>query len=336
MAIAEETKLNADEGSSGAADMRPIPTPLKLQVRRLQYTVAPLIVFLAAAVTAGFLWNRHIGPTGTMGEVAAANVLITAPAHGQLVTLPREVSDRNLEKFDRVRAGDVVARMDDTPFINAARTHENDLDKLRRQLSAKQQQLAALIGGAGAGAGAPTTQKSSPGNVEALRGDIAVLEDQVRFKEGMLQDLNQKISACTIRSPVNGTITTIFAQPGTTVRQGREIMTITEDQGQYIVSYVRQTGGVKPKKDMLVDIRVDGGPGGERRISRSRVQEVGNQIEPVPPQQLANPRMPEFGVPVRIAMPSDVKLRPGELVGVVFRPELNATIAGAAGASATD
>jgi hypothetical protein len=67
------------------------------------------------------------------------------------------------------------------------------------------------------------------------------------------------------------------------------------------------------------------------------VQEVGNQIEPVPPQQLANPRMPEFGLPVRIAMPSDVKLRPGEMVGVIFRPELNqAALAGAAGASATD
>src|SRR5688500_12674622 len=126
---------------------RQIPTPLKLQVRRLQYSVAPHIVFLAAALTAGFLWKRHVGPTGMVGEVAAANVLVTAPAHGQLVTLPREVSDRNLERFDRVRAGDVVARMDDTPFINAARNYENELDKLRRQLSNKQQQLASLIGG---------------------------------------------------------------------------------------------------------------------------------------------------------------------------------------------
>ena len=199
MAIVEETKLN--QGDSGAADTRPIPTPLKLQVRRLQYSVAPLIVFLAAAVTAGVLWKRHVGPTGTMGEVAAANVLITAPAHGQLVTLPREVSDRNLERFDRVRAGDVVARMDDTPFINAARNYENELDKLRRQLSNKQQQLATLIGGVAGGGGASTTQKASPGNVEGLRGDISVMEDQIRFQEGMLQDLNQKISACTIRSP---------------------------------------------------------------------------------------------------------------------------------------
>ena len=124
MAMAEESKLN--EGDTSVVDTRPIPTPLKLQVRRLQYSVAPLIVFLAAAVTAGFLWKRHVGPTGT--------------------------------------------------------------------------------------------------------------------------------------------ITTIFSQPGTTVRQGREIMTITEDQGQYIVSYVRQNGGFKPKKDMLVDIRVDGGPGGERMV----------------------------------------------------------------------
>src|SRR5687768_13997443 len=229
MAIAEETKLN--QGDSGAVDTRPIPTPLKLQVRRLQYSVAPLIVFLAAALTAGFLWKRHVGPTGMVGEVAAVTVPITAPATGTLVALPKEVSDRNIEKFDRVRAGDVIAKMDDAPFINQARVHENELDKVRRKLSEKQQQLAVLTGGSTGTGKAPATQKAPapPSDVSNLKVEIATLEDDVRLHEGMLTDLNQKIAACTIRSPVSGTVTSVVAQPGTTVRQGREILSVTED-----------------------------------------------------------------------------------------------------------
>ena len=313
-----------------------IPTPWKLQVRRLRYQVAPVVIFLVAATTAGLLWKRHvIGPT-TVGEVEAVRVVITSPADGTLIPLPREILDHNIEKFHRVRAGDVIAKMDDGPFIAAASRHENELDKLRRRLSDKQRQLASLTGGVFARPPASTQkaseQKAPDGSVDQLKLDISSLEEEVRFQESILRDLNQKIAACTIRSPVSGTVATIFAYPGTSVRQGREIMTITEDQGQYIVSYIRPNQGMRPKKDMLVDIRT-----AERRLSRSRVQEVGNDVQPVPPQQLANPRMPEWGVPVRIAMPSDVRLKPGELVGLVYRPELSAAVtSGAAGASATD
>ena len=335
MATVEETRLDP-----GPDVGRRIPTPMKLQIRRLQYSVVPVLIFAGAALWAAFLWQRHMGPVSAVGEVAAVSVPITAPADGALLALPREVSDRNIEKFDRVRVGDVIAKMDDTPFINQLQSVTNELDKLRPKLEDKQKQHAAVTGGGAAGGAKGTATQPTNANAalkEQLRQDIAALEDQIRFNESQARNLTQKIAACTIRSPVAGTVTSIAAHPGTSVRQGREIMTITEDQGQYIVSYVRQNGQVRPKKDMLVDIRIDRGPGEGRRISRSRVQEVGNQIEAVPPQQLANPRMPEWGVPVRIAMPSDVRLRPGEVVGLVFRPELSATVtAGAAGASATD
>ena len=333
MATVEETNSNV------APDVgRRIPTPMKLQIRRLQYSVVPVLIFAGAAIWASLLWQRHMGPVSAVGEVAAVSVPITAPADGALMALPREISDRNIEKFDRVRVGDVIAKMDDTPFINQLQSHTNELDKLRPKLEEKQKQHAAVTGGGAAGAAKVTaTQPTNAASKEQLRQEIAALEEAIRFQESQARNLTQKIAACTIRSPVAGTVTSIAAHPGTTVRQGREIMTITEDQGQYIVSYVRQNGQVRPKKDMLVDIRIDRGPGEGRRVSRSRVQEVGNQIEAVPPQQLANPRMPEWGVPVRIAMPSDVKLRPGEVVGLVFRPELSATVtAGAAGAAATD
>jgi multidrug efflux pump subunit AcrA (membrane-fusion protein) len=330
----EETTVN--EGSN-SVDLTPIPTPWHLQVRRLRYQVVPVVIFLVAAVMAGVLLKRYaIGPS-VPGEVSAVTVRITAPMDGTLVALPREVSEENIKEMDRVRVGDVIAKFDDSHHINAARVHERELEKLRTRLGEKQKQLADMTGAA---AKSPATQPSTAptpgGSRDQLKAEIAALDEQIRHQESLLRDLNQKITACTVRAPVAGTITTVSARPGTTVRQGRDpIVTITEDQGQFIVSYVRQNSPVKPKKDMLVDIRTS-----DRRLTRSRVQEIGNQVEPVPPQQLHIPNKPEWGIPVRIAMPSDVHLRPGELVSVVFRPELSANSASvtgaAAGSAATD
>jgi multidrug resistance efflux pump len=332
--MAEETKVSevANRGT-----LEPIPTPMKLQLRRLRYQVFPVLIFGVAAVTAAVLLKRYaVGPS-VPGEVSAVTVRITAPMDGTLIALPREIAEQNPREMDRVRVGDVIAKFDDAHYISAARVHERELEKLRNKLAEKQQQLATMTGAAGgkpAAAAAPATQPAPAASKDQLKTEIAALEEQVRHQESLLRDLNQKIAACTVRSPVAGTITSIQARPGTTVRQGRDqILTITEEQGQFIVSYVRPNSPLQPKKDMLVDIRTS-----DRRQSRSRVQEVGNQVEPVPPQQLHVQNKPEWGIPVRIAMPSDIHLRPGELVSVIFRPELSgAGIAGAAaGSAATD
>jgi multidrug resistance efflux pump len=153
-----QVQNDRDGGTQAATIPDRIPTPWNLQVRRLRYQIAPFVIFLIAATTAGMLWKRHaIGPS-TVGEVEAVRVAITAPADGALMPLPREISDQNIEKFHKVRIGDVIAKMDDGPFIAASTRHENELDKLRRKLSDKQRQLATLTGGVLGRAA--TTQKS--------------------------------------------------------------------------------------------------------------------------------------------------------------------------------
>jgi len=46
---------------------------------------------------------------------------------------------------------------------------------------------------------------------------------------------------------------------------------------------------------------------------------IGPQGELIPPDQLRNPTVPEWGLPVSIALPADVELRPGEVVDLVFQ-----------------
>jgi hypothetical protein len=43
-------------------------------------------------------------------------------------------------------------------------------------------------------------------------------------------------------------------------------------------------------------------------------------VEPVPAHQLRDPKVLEWGVPVRITVPAGLTLKPGELLDVAFSP----------------
>lgn len=145
---------------------------------------------------------------------------------------------------------------------------------------------------------------------------LAPIREAVSAQEQLLQDVRRQIQSLDIRAPITGTITAIHAWPGQNVRAGTPILTIAATQGQYIVSFVRQEQRVVPAVGMTVDVRVRSMP---RTSSRSTINQVGPQVEPLPSHHLRDPKVPEWGLPVRIAIPPGMKLVPGELVDVAIK-----------------
>jgi hypothetical protein len=129
--------------------------------------------------------------------------------------------------------------------------------------------------------------------------------------------INGGLTSKDITAPISGMVTSIKHRPGEYVKGGQEIMTITQDGGAYIVSYIRPGSAVVPRKDMKVSVRGQD----HRTWAETRVQEVGTRAVPIPEQQLTNAKKPEWGIPVRIEMPdaTDLPLRPGEIVLLNFR-----------------
>ena len=120
----------------------------------------------------------------------------------------------------------------------------------------------------------------------------------------------------TIRSPVHGMICAINHWPQSAVRAGDPIVTVGSDERRYLVCYVRQEQHVNPKVGMDVDVRK------RAAISptvRTVVERVGPQVEPIPVHLCRDPKMPEWGLPVRITLPKDFSGRPGELFEVTFK-----------------
>lgn len=132
-----------------------------------------------------------------------------------------------------------------------------------------------------------------------------------------IEELNLQIEALKIRAPIAGTITAVYQSPGQNVQAGTPIMTIAAADSRYIVSYVRQETRIRPVVGMDVDVSVRSLP---RLTAGATVEEVGPQVELIALHQLRDPNVPEWGLPVRISVPSELGLRPGELVDVTFKP----------------
>ena len=138
----------------------------------------------------------------------------------------------------------------------------------------------------------------------------------IEVHEAQIHQLELQVKALEIRSPIQGTVAAIVRWPGQAVRAGDPIATVAAEQTPYILSYVRQQQRFQPTIGAAVDIRLRSNPS---VAIAGIVDRVGAQVELIPPHQLRDPRVPEWGLPVRIVLASQGEMRPGELVDLKFR-----------------
>lgn len=282
-----------------------IPTPLKLKLRRIRYSLVPAVTFVLSASLAGWLWSRHAAVPQGLGEVNVVPARVAAADDGRLIE-----SDNPPRLYERVTKDQIVARLDSGHLQKRQEEAQAELERLGQQLEKVQKQVEA----------AEQSKATSRPDLQALKQQEAALREAKRRQEAVYLDWEKRVRDSFLRSPADGTVSSIRRTPGEFVRQGDVILTITPDDGAFIVSYVRPGTRAMPKKDQTVLVGAIG-PGGRRAVAR--VQEVGTQVEPVPEHQLVNAKRPEWGIPVRIGLPDPTKLplRPGELVTVNFRSD---------------
>jgi multidrug resistance efflux pump len=296
--------VSADVNNTAPAATRdalaPIPTPMHLQWRRVRYQVLPAVIFTLSLSATAYLWKNYAGSPHGIGEVSALTIRIAAPHDGKLARL-----ETYPKVYDHVTEHQTVARFDVGHLVTQEEKAQEDLSRLQSDLDKVNAQLdqAAKAG-------------NEPAKSSELKQRAATLRDAVASARNHLDVISRQIQNATVQAPVSGKVTEVLRQPDEFVKQGQEIMTITPDTGAYIVSYVRPESAIRPKKDMRVVIRNET----RRKSAVSIVQEVGTQVQPIPEHQLTNSKKPEWGIPVRIAMPDPtlLPLMPGELVVLNF------------------
>lgn len=144
---------------------------------------------------------------------------------------------------------------------------------------------------------------------------LSPIKAEIAVQESVVEQLKVQLELLEVRAPFRGTIAFVHQWPGQTLRAGTPIITLASDQGRYVVGYVRDDQRFRPEVGARVDIRTRHE---KPLVYESKIDHVGSQVELVAQHQLRNPKFPEWGIPVRIAMPPTAQLRPGELVDIRF------------------
>lgn len=157
---------------------------------------------------------------------------------------------------------------------------------------------------------ASTTDRELVVHLDPIRANIATQKLRVAELEDVIKRL-------VIRAHTAGQIVEIYRHPGQNIRAREPVMIIEPEGSDYIISYVPEGQFIEPVIGMTVEIRARTRP----QIALAKVDQVGLRVEAVPMHQLSNPRVPQWGVPVRIGIPKKMTLKPGELVDVIFKPD---------------
>lgn len=133
--------------------------------------------------------------------------------------------------------------------------------------------------------------------------------------EQQIDVLQKSASRLDIRAPITGQIEKSMVSQYDLVEAGTTVASITPTEGTVIVVYARETGPVRPFAGMPVILTAR-----SNTLMRAEtiVSSVGPKIESVPPRQRANPRVEEWGRPMRIEIPDSFVIEPGALVNVTF------------------
>lgn len=149
---------------------------------------------------------------------------------------------------------------------------------------------------------------------------VALLAGAIETQKARLAETEMQIQSLVVRSPIRGKVVAIHQKPGQVVRFGEPIVSIASQEAQHITYYIRQDQRIQAEENMPVEIRSR--LAGSKPV-KSLVKRVGPQLEAVPAHQLRDPRVQEWGVPVLIALPPGMNVRPGELVTLQFQANNN-------------
>lgn len=148
-------------------------------------------------------------------------------------------------------------------------------------------------------------------------GTEALVEEAI---EAQRQRLKAATEAITLLSPIDGQVSMVNFSAGENVLAGEPILTISGENADRIVAWVRQPITELPTERGLVEVRVEGGLGGQS--AEARILKVGTQLEPISETLLGpsvNPNRVEVGLPFLVEAPHTLNLLPGQTVQIVLK-----------------
>lgn len=147
----------------------------------------------------------------------------------------------------------------------------------------------------------------------SVDGALDVIHKSITVQERRIEELLARREALELSSPFDGVVSQILAQPGEAVLAGAPILTIAEITPREVVAYAGEDQANQIRAGAQVELIKNTEPA---QVAWSQVSYIGPVIEQMPIRLWRNPNIPQWGRPMLITIPPDLKLISGELVGV--------------------
>lgn len=209
-------------------------------MKKLKYFSTLLIVALAI-IAAWLVWNYYTqSPWTRDGKVRAEQVGITPQVSGSILQL--NVRDNQL-----VKAGDVLFKIDDTPYRIALLDAQAQLAKTRAELAkakvaqskaasdaARRRDLSRNVISAEDLESAGTALSTANAVLEAAKAVTGVAQ-------ASLEHAQWQLSQTLIKAPVDGWVTNLSTRVGDYASAGRPLFALVDSHSFYVIGYFEET-----------------------------------------------------------------------------------------------
>ncbi|MEW5284148.1 efflux RND transporter periplasmic adaptor subunit [Klebsiella michiganensis] len=209
-------------------------------MKKLKY-LSTLLVAALAIIAAWLVWNYYTqSPWTRDGKVRAEQVGVTPQVSGSILQL--NVRDNQL-----VKAGDVLFRIDDTPYKIALLNARAQLAKAKAEVAraqAKQKKAASDASrrrhlsqnfiSAEDLENANTALNTATTNLEAAKAVVGVAQ-------ATLDHAQWQLTQTEIKAPVDGWVTNLSTRVGDYAAVGHPVFALVDSRSFYVVGYFEET-----------------------------------------------------------------------------------------------
>lgn len=147
----------------------------------------------------------------------------------------------------------------------------------------------------------------------AVRSLFRSMRRRCELLQSQLTATEKSANSLDILSPVDGQIDKTHVQPLQMIEPGAPIASVIPSRETYAIGYSRESSGIRPVVGMSVALRSLSDP--NLRFA-STIESVGPKIESIPSRHRVNPRVEEWGRPVRIPIPEEMAIQPGSSISI--------------------
>lgn len=197
-----------------------------MRLKSLKY-FSTLLVLAVAIVAAWWMWNFYMqSPWTRDGKIRAEQVSITPQVSGSITEL--KVKDNQL-----VKAGDLLFRIDDTPYhiavLNAeaqlART-QTDLAKANNEANRRRHLSQNYI----------SAEDLDTANISVKAAQASVAAAQAQLAQAQWQ-----LTQTQVKAPVDGWVTNLSARIGNYATAGQPVFALVDSHSFYVMGYFEET-----------------------------------------------------------------------------------------------